>query len=227
MADAHPTEGREDLGERWSRAVGRPHKVVQIDDPRGIRAIAHKARQQVIQMLFVNTRRSFTATELSDLTGLSPSAMSYHLRALEKWGVIERAPDADGDARNRPWRAAGTQLNITGGDDPGTSAARTLLFDRALADLRRRLEGYQRWPQAAREIFVGSSRAQLWLTPGPDRLALPGGSASRTRAVGGRGRERTESRQDPGGCLLLAAPDRGSRSRPVAGRVLNPDGWLG
>jgi len=38
--------------------------------------------------------RELTATECAELVGLSPSAMSYHLRSLEKAGIRERRAQA-------------------------------------------------------------------------------------------------------------------------------------
>ena len=70
-------------------------KRVVITDPRAIRALAHPARQRVIDELY--NGQVLTATECAEIAGLTPSAMSYHLRALEKWGIIERAEEsADG-----------------------------------------------------------------------------------------------------------------------------------
>ncbi len=81
---------------------------VVLTDPRSIRAIAHPARLKVIDHLFQGNVQ--TSTELAELTGLSASAMSYHLRALEKWGIVARVdPSATGDdGRERPWRQAGS-----------------------------------------------------------------------------------------------------------------------
>ena len=59
----------------------RPEKKVEITDPKAIRALAHAARLEVISELY-STQVSRTATELATQTGLTPSAMSYHLRAL-------------------------------------------------------------------------------------------------------------------------------------------------
>ncbi len=77
---------------------------MKLSDPKAIRALAHPARLTVIEELY--SGRELTATECADLAGLSPSAMSYHLRSLAKAGIVERA-DATGDGRERPWRAAG------------------------------------------------------------------------------------------------------------------------
>ena len=113
--EGEASPARRQTDERTERLLG-PQREVTITDARAIRALAHDARQRVIEVLY-GEQRPRTATELAALTGLSPSAMSYHLRALEKWGVVERSAD-DGDARNRPWRAAGTSLRI----DTPTSA---------------------------------------------------------------------------------------------------------
>lgn len=139
---------------------------VQLTDPRAIRALAHPARLTVIDELY--TGRELTATECAELAGLSPSAMSYHLRSLEKYGIVERA-DAAADGRERPWRAAGSYLQVqsrTGG--PGEFAAAASLsstvlgrtveqFERFLA---RRGEESKEWLDATE-----ASYAQVWLRP--------------------------------------------------------------
>jgi DNA-binding transcriptional ArsR family regulator len=108
----------------------REEKTVRISDVRGIRALAHPARLAIIDALYLG-RTELTATECAELTGLSPSAMSYHLRALERWGIVERAEPAE-DGRERPWRAAGTRLSVHS-DDPGaTGPAEAALVDLAL-----------------------------------------------------------------------------------------------
>jgi DNA-binding transcriptional ArsR family regulator len=84
-------------------------KQLVISDPRAIRALAHPARQVVIDELYDG--KVLTATECAELAGLTPSAMSYHLRALERWGILERA-EASADGRERPWRAPARSLNI-------------------------------------------------------------------------------------------------------------------
>src|SRR3954451_7473255 len=89
---------------------------VTLDDPGALKALAHPARLSVVDELYQGNER--TSSELAELTGLSPSAMSYHLRALEKWGIVERGEERD-DGRERPWRAAGRTLSF----DPETISA--------------------------------------------------------------------------------------------------------
>jgi DNA-binding transcriptional ArsR family regulator len=102
--------------------AGMERTILTLTGPRAIRAIAHEARQQVIDELYSGS--VLTATEAARICGLSPSAMSYHLRALEKWGIVVRDQDSsDGrDGRERPWRAGADDLRLGRGDPaPGTS----------------------------------------------------------------------------------------------------------
>jgi DNA-binding transcriptional ArsR family regulator len=145
----------------------RERPPVRLTDPRAIRALAHPARLAVIEELY-SGGRGLTATECAELVGLSPSAMSYHLRALEKAGIVERA-ESSGDGRERPWRAAGSYLQVdstTGG--AGELAASAALSDTVLgrtveqfqAYLGRRHQEPPEWLDA-----VEASYGQVWLLP--------------------------------------------------------------
>src|SRR5665647_3712685 len=85
---------------RTKRGTQTKRTTLTLTDPRAIRAIAHEARQQVMDELYGGS--VLTATEAAQICGLSPSAMSYHLRALEKWGIVVR-DDPSSDGRERPW----------------------------------------------------------------------------------------------------------------------------
>lgn len=88
--------------------------------PNTIRALSHPARVLVLNELY--SGRSATATELAGLAGVTPSAMSYHLRALSRIGLVERA-DASGDGRERPWQSAAEDINVDPGGGDADSAA--------------------------------------------------------------------------------------------------------
>lgn len=118
----------------------RPEKKVEITDPKAIRALAHAARLEVISELY-STQVSRTATELAAQTGLTPSAMSYHLRALQKWGIVVPAATA-GDARERRWKAAGTDFTINSGE--GLASPEFAVLDLELDAYRRRVKAYAR-----------------------------------------------------------------------------------
>lgn len=89
---------------------------VTVTDPQVMRALAHPARLAILEHLS-STGASATATELAEVVGLSPSATSYHLRALARWDMVEDAP-SQGDARERRWRARQMGFNV----DPGRTA---------------------------------------------------------------------------------------------------------
>lgn len=115
---------------------GRP---VVLTDPRAIRALAHPARLTVMDRLYAG--ETATATELAQHAGLSPSALSYHLRALEKWGIVERVePTTDG--RERPWKAAGSALQISSTRPRATAAAEIALVGTMLDAERRAVEDF-------------------------------------------------------------------------------------
>ena len=63
--------------------------AVTISDPQAIRALAHEARLEALEELY-SSQSTRTATELASRCGLTPSAMSYHLRALEKFGITKQ-----------------------------------------------------------------------------------------------------------------------------------------
>jgi DNA-binding transcriptional ArsR family regulator len=99
--------------------AGTERTTLTLTGPRAIRAIAHEARQQVIDELYSGS--VLTATEAAGICGLSPSAMSYHLRALERWGIVVRDQHSS-DGRERPWRAGADDLKLGHGDPvPGTA----------------------------------------------------------------------------------------------------------
>jgi DNA-binding transcriptional ArsR family regulator len=132
---------------------------VKITDPKAIRALAHPARLAVIEELYAGAE--LTATECAQIAGLTPSAMSYHLRSLEKVGIVERV-EHTGDARERPWRAAGAYLQVE--SESGIAEAAALgtivlsrLGEQFAAWLARRDETKE-WKDAS---IVGSG--QVWL----------------------------------------------------------------
>ncbi|BBH65664.1 transcriptional regulator [Actinoplanes sp. OR16] len=105
---------------------------VRISDARTLRALAHPARIEIVDHLTA-TGAAMTATECAGLVGLSPSATSYHLRELAKYGLVEQAP-SQGDGRERRWRSTGSSLWIDSDSEmPESVAAEKALIDLYLA----------------------------------------------------------------------------------------------
>jgi DNA-binding transcriptional ArsR family regulator len=103
--------------------TGAPTQLT-LSHPNTIRALSHPARVLVLNELY--SGRSATATELAGLAGVTPSAMSYHLRALSRIGLVKRA-EASGDGRERPWQAAAEDINVDPGGGDADSAAAGLI----------------------------------------------------------------------------------------------------
>lgn len=94
-------------------------RTLTLTDPRAIRVLAHEVRQQLMDELSGGT--VLTATEAAKRCGITPSAMSYHLRAMERWGVVERVASEDG--REHPWRLAAESIKIDDSASAGISAS--------------------------------------------------------------------------------------------------------
>jgi DNA-binding transcriptional ArsR family regulator len=76
-----------------------------------MRAMAHPARLALLEHL--RNSGPATATECAGVVGLSPSATSYHLRALARAGLVEAAPGR-GDGRERLWRITAGRFEVSG-----------------------------------------------------------------------------------------------------------------
>jgi DNA-binding transcriptional ArsR family regulator len=98
---------------------GMPGNPVRLTDPKMMRALAHPARIAIWSHIAL--RGSITATECAEVAGLSPSACSYHLRTLAKYGFIEEDRAAAANGRERPWRARLLAFSLE--DRPDTSPA--------------------------------------------------------------------------------------------------------
>jgi DNA-binding transcriptional ArsR family regulator len=104
--------------ESAERGPGTPENPLKITDPRAMRALAHPARIAILQHLAIEGPA--TATECAEVAGLSPSACSYHLRALAGHGFVEEDHASATDGRHRPWRARVIAFSF--GDEPGQSS---------------------------------------------------------------------------------------------------------
>src|ERR1700747_817263 len=106
---------------------------VVLTDPRAIRALAHPPRLAIIEALTPGDE--LTATELAAVTGLSPSATSYHLKALAKWGIVE-AGQARADGPDRPWRATARSVTLSS-RVPGSTAVAEIAIMNTFLDRNR------------------------------------------------------------------------------------------
>ncbi|MBP2401568.1 helix-turn-helix domain-containing protein [Streptomyces syringium] len=99
--------------EERERADG-PHPETHVVlDAKGLRAMAHPVRVQLVGLL--RAYGPSTATRLAERLGLGSGVTSYHLRQLGAAGFVEEDTDC-GNARERWWRAVhqGTWLTDKG-----------------------------------------------------------------------------------------------------------------
>jgi len=115
---------------------GMPGNPVELTDPKKMRALAHPARIAIWTHLAL--RGSATATECAEIAGLSPSACSYHLRTLAKYGFAQEDPDSAADGRERPWRARMIAFHI--GNAPGTPAGTRVASQLLVENVRAQAE---------------------------------------------------------------------------------------
>jgi DNA-binding transcriptional ArsR family regulator len=136
---------------------GRKKKTLVLNDPRALRALAHPARQRLIDELYAG--RVLTATEAAEMVGLTPSAVSHHLRALEKWGIARRARST-GDGRVRPWESTADSITLRPKGGPSAAAALHSVVRIKMDELTRRLDtfiesGRDPWGDAYRGLATG------------------------------------------------------------------------
>jgi DNA-binding transcriptional ArsR family regulator len=105
-----------------------PRPRAKLRDPARLRALAHPARIEILGHL--NNGGPATATECAQVVGLSPSATSYHLRALARAGLVQEAPNR-GDGRERLWASgvSGYEVAAEQHADAEVRAAEDQLID--------------------------------------------------------------------------------------------------
>jgi predicted ArsR family transcriptional regulator len=148
-------------------APGTAGNPLQLTDPRMMRALAHPARMAI--WIHLGLDGPSTATECAEVAGLSPSACSYHLRTLARYGFIEEDPSRSADGRERPWRTRFSAFTISSGTGtPAQREAARLLSMSAHASAEELRDSYrQRESQypADWQAALGTSYDVLHATP--------------------------------------------------------------
>ena len=86
---------------------------MKVTDVTVLAALAHPIRLSILHLLL--TVGEQTATQCSEVVDATPSACSYHLRHLERFGLVERVDQdgrADADGRTKVWRAVATGFDF-------------------------------------------------------------------------------------------------------------------
>lgn len=180
-----------------------PRTELTLTDPRALRALAHPARQRVVSALYAG--ESLTATQAARLCGLSPSAMSYHLRALETWGIVRRGESEDG--RERPWVSAADDFSIPPaayeGIPDALGAQLMALWGNEIGRALARAAG----GEGGLHELSTARRSRLWITP-EETAALNAAISEVLDGFGGRtSREHPEGAVPMDGYILLLPAD--------------------
>lgn len=181
---------------------GVPGKSIKLTDPDTMRALAHPARIVLWQHLLLEGPA--TATECAPVAELSPSACSYHLRQLARYGFVQQDQAAAANGRERPWRAVVTSTTVEDLEDPiAVMAARLLDYsiEERWQAVRQRYENRKQDYPAEWRRAAGGDRTVLYATP--DELAEL--------------RERIRELYVP--LIRLSGQERPAGSRPVQGAI--------
>ena len=79
-----------------------PYDPRPMSDPRVLRAIAHPTRGRILDEL--GATGPMRAADVGEALDIPANQASFHLRQLAKYGVIQPAPEAARDKRDRVWR---------------------------------------------------------------------------------------------------------------------------
>lgn len=103
----------------------------RVTDVELMTALAHPLRGELLRYLMSVGPR--TASECAEAIGSTASNLSWHLRQLARFGLVEPADGADG--RQRPWRATIVGLELGElADDPAMRTAQLAVVGNALRE---------------------------------------------------------------------------------------------
>lgn len=114
-------------------------RQVELTDPKALRALAHPVRIRLLGLL--RREGALTASEAGRRLGESSGSASYHLRQLERFGLVEEAEGGTG--RMRPWRATSVYTSWANVADTAELAEAADVFERFVVG--QYVERLERW----------------------------------------------------------------------------------
>jgi DNA-binding transcriptional ArsR family regulator len=118
-------------------------RQVELSDPAALRALAHPLRLRLVALL--RREGALTASEAGRRLGESSGSTSYHLRQLQRFGLVEAV---DGQGRERPWQATALYTSWPSAPESDELAEASLLLDRFV--VRRYAERLGEWIERRR-----------------------------------------------------------------------------
>ncbi|MEU0569011.1 helix-turn-helix domain-containing protein [Nonomuraea sp. NPDC005983] len=137
------------------------HESVVVLDAKGLRALAHPVRVQLVDLL--RKHGPSTATRLAERLGVNSGTASYHLRRLGAAGFVEEDTER-GNARERWWRSIHRITRLTDDDLSEREPEAVLAYMQSIAALynlrtQQALNELQTMPQEWRRVMDLSSFA--------------------------------------------------------------------
>lgn len=123
-----------------------------------LRATAHPIRLRLLSLV---TGAAMSAAEAARELQMSQATASYHLRVLERAGlvrVVETVRLRGGDAKRYRHESSGLPFDVTASVDAGPQEERDVHLEALIAELRRRSQSRADGPQL-------STDAELWVDP--------------------------------------------------------------
>jgi predicted ArsR family transcriptional regulator len=116
-----------------------PEELRRISDAGTMFALSHPVRLALVEVLTL--QGPLTATEAGELIGETPTACSFHLRQLARYGFVEEA--GGGKGRARPWRMTSIGMSLRPDPDDAESEVAAGVLQRLFRE--RQLERYGTW----------------------------------------------------------------------------------
>ncbi len=152
-----------DVAQAIARSGGRTQ--VELSDARQMRAVAHPTRLALIGLL--RREGPMTATQAGARLDESSGSMSFHLRQLAKYGLVEET--GEGTGRQKPWRATAQFTSWSAAPQDPNLAEATTQLRRVLvaryAALTQAWIDHQPYESAAWKEASQFGDTFLWLTP--------------------------------------------------------------
>ena len=146
---------------------------VHVRDPQALRALAHPLRGRLLGLLRLDGPS--TASKLAERVGESSGVTSYHLRQLERYGMVTELADR-GTKRERWWQAQHVMTSWQPDellDQPGGREANDQMRRLQVEVLGRELTSWlSSPPDRAWDAVAGLSDYVLRLTPEETRQLL-------------------------------------------------------
>lgn len=141
--------------------------VVDLTDPRALRALAHPTRLRLVGLL--RREGPLTATAAGARIDESPASCSFHLRQLARWGLVEEA--GGGRGRERPWRATARRTHWEAADPEAAAALGATVLEQQLATI---LRWFERMPDEPSEWQAAHQLGDVQVVLTPEELVEVG-----------------------------------------------------